>query len=109
MFQSCNNPKREIYFEIMFLNRYNIAMKYASFIADYLQSSQEDLCAFAKRAGVHRSTVYRALAGENLMMSMVERMVMAAGGSIEIVGKQGSSKCAAVSDSPEPIMSASGA
>lgn len=60
-------------------------MKYNEFIKSYLAKSKEPVGKFAKRAGVHRSTVYRATAGEgNLMFHMVAGMVSAAGGEIFI-------------------------
>ncbi len=60
-------------------------MKYDIFIKDHVRASKENVEMFAKRAGVHRSSVYRAINGMPLMFPLVKRMVEAAGGKIEIV------------------------
>ena len=57
---------------------------YSEFISDYLDHTAETIDAFARRAGVHRSSVYRAKAGDNLLFSVVEKMVQAAGGRLSI-------------------------
>lgn len=60
-------------------------MKYNELISTYLDSTKETVGQFAKRAGVNRSTVYRAKSGDrHLLFHLVESMVVAAGGSIVI-------------------------
>lgn len=59
-------------------------MNYDEFISSYLDNSSESVEQFARRAGVHRSSVYRAKAGDNLLYSLVEKLVRAAGGKIII-------------------------
>ena len=61
-------------------------MKLNDFINNYLEASKESVGVFAKRAGVNRSTVYRAKAGsDHLLFHLVEGMVRAAGGEFKIV------------------------
>lgn len=60
-------------------------MKYDEFISGFLTSSKEPVGEFAKRAGVSRVAVYRAMWGKNILFSQLERMVSAAEGRIEIV------------------------
>lgn len=60
-------------------------MKYDIFIQSYLKSSGEPVGKFAERAGVHRSSVYRAMDGLPIMFPLVKSMVEAAGGSLEII------------------------
>lgn len=59
-------------------------MKYAELISDFLSTTDETAGAFAKRAGVHRSSVYRAKAGKDMSFRSVKKMVLAAGGEILI-------------------------
>lgn len=61
-------------------------MKLHELIQRHLESSKEPVGNFAKRAGVNRSTVYRAKAGsDHLLFHLVEGMVRAAGGELKIV------------------------
>lgn len=60
-------------------------MRYHEFIRAYLRSSGESVGQFARRAGVNRSTVYRARSGDgHLLFHLVEKMVSAAGGSLGV-------------------------
>lgn len=60
-------------------------MKCDIFLKRHLNESCETVSAFARRAGVHRSTVYRALAGHNLRLEVIDKLVVAAGGQMVIV------------------------
>lgn len=60
-------------------------MKYDIFIQSYLKSSGEAVGKFAERAGVNRSSVYRAMGGLPIMFPLVKSMVEAAGGEIAII------------------------
>lgn len=60
-------------------------MKYNTFIKNYLAEANETIGAFAKRAGVSRVTVYRAMNKQNILIEPLEKIIVAAGGSLEIV------------------------
>lgn len=74
-------------------------MKYDEFISGFVSSSKEPVGDFAKRAGVSRAAVYRAMWGNNILFSQLERMVSAAGGKIEIVSVSD------MDNSPDPASS----
>lgn len=63
-------------------------MKYDKLVSDFLARSPETVDQFAQRAGVHRSSVYRAMNGQSLRYRVVEKIVEAAGYRVEAVPKK---------------------
>lgn len=60
-------------------------MKYNDLIARHLQDSGETAQAFARRAGVSRATLYRALDGIPVKLPLLEKLLRAAGFSLAAV------------------------
>ena len=60
-------------------------MKYNDLIARHLQDSGETAQAFARRAGVSRATLYRALDGNPVKLPLLEKLLRAAGFSLAAV------------------------
>ena len=63
-------------------------MKYNELILNYLSSADETVRDFAKKAGVHRSSVYRARNGKDMSFHLIEKMVNAAGGEVVILARK---------------------
>ena len=57
-------------------------MHYKEFILNFLKQNHEKPSDFAKRAGVARASVYRAMQGKNLLFSHINAMIKAANGQI---------------------------
>ena len=60
-------------------------MKYDKILHTFLSNSPETVEQFCIRAGVHRSSVYRALNGKSLRFAIVEKLLGAAGYRIEAI------------------------
>lgn len=68
-------------------------MKYTELISNHLAGSKESVGDFAKRIGVSRSTVYRAMSDDyHVLFHLVEKIVRACGGDIVIVTPQDNKK-----------------
>lgn len=60
-------------------------MKYNELIARHLKDSGETAQDFARRAGVSRATLYRALDGIPVKLPLLEKLLRAAGFSLAAV------------------------
>lgn len=60
-------------------------MKYNNLIERHLKESGETAQAFARRAGVSRATLYRALDGIPVKLPLLEKLLRAAGFSLAAV------------------------
>lgn len=63
-------------------------MKYEKIVSDFLAASPETVDQFCQRAGVHRSSVYRAMNGQSLRFRVVEKILEAAGYKLDAIPKK---------------------
>lgn len=63
-------------------------MKYEKIVSDFLATSPETVDQFSQRAGVHRSSVYRAMNGQSLRFRVVEKILEAAGYKLDAIPKK---------------------